>query len=161
MATRASNAGVVVLAGCRGDATQPSRTDPVVEPPLVDLAKVSHCVVRCECGMSHPGLGTWSRTSIDLRTCERTTASSSAPYEAQPVVPSTEPVDAPSKPAPQHPSACKRIAGVAASITKTEASHHESAPVDTQACTVELERGGTRMFAVQRQTTIRDRELRR
>ena len=93
---------------------------------------------------------------IDLKTCERTTSSSSAPYEATPT-PTPTPIDAAPKPIPVKLDAvaCQNIATAAAAVTKAEAGRHESAQVDTQACSVVLACGADHkvIYSVQRQTT--------
>lgn len=120
---------------------------------MIDVGNVVRCAASFTCGLSHPGLGSSTNsTMVDLGTCERTVTSSSGPYEATPT-----PRDAAPKPTPikLDTATCQRIATAAAAVTKAETLHHEPAQMDTAACTVELTCGTDHqvVYSVQRQTT--------
>lgn len=119
--------------------------------PLVASADAKSCLVRHSCGLSHPGLGTHTRTlSVSLATCTRLSSASSAPFpgdepplEPSPAAPSDSALatkrtaDKQHGPEPIPAADCARIQSLVASITAADAKNaEEAAPHDTEACTL-------------------------
>ena len=115
---------------------------------------ITDCSVQFSCGLSHPGLGSSSRTSsVDLGKCERTSWSESGPYNpTSPRNPPTKTITKLAKPA------CDRLRDLAASLGPADArAASESAHIDSEACGLTItctgDAGDTQRFSVQRQTT--------
>jgi hypothetical protein len=121
--------------------------------PLVAASQVDTCTVRHACSLSHPGLGSHSRTTVvELATCTRTSSSTSGPWNEgrgvvspiDPSVPGAAPsaqgkVAAPPKPTrvPVEPAECARIKSLVGSVTAADRKAAvESAQIDSEACSL-------------------------
>jgi hypothetical protein len=115
-------------------------------------APIMSCTVTFSCGLSHPGLGSSSRTtSVDLAKCERASWSESGPYN--PTSPRNPPVKTITKLAQAQ---CDRVRALASSLGPADATAAmESAQVDSEACGLSIMCPGepNDRFRVQRQTT--------
>ena len=145
---------VCAFAACRREPKAASVAP--VASGLVDAATARTCTVAYACGMSHPGLGTWSQsTSVDLAACTKTVASASGPFEAPPPPPgeTSDASTASSKTTPLPASECERLANLVAAITADDARREsESAQIDTAACDLTVTCGGAAKISVQRQS---------
>ena len=152
---------LLALAACNRS-TSVARSEPDAQPQraalvVVDDATVPSCTVSYQCGLSHPGLGSSSRTtSVDMSTCTRTTSSESHAYERTPPPPSDKDASARSSSSTKLSSAdCARIRAALTALTQADArAAQESAHVDTEACSVSLDCKGdaASRLDVQRQT---------
>jgi hypothetical protein len=158
---------LVALAAC-DRATSVARSGPDAQPQgaalvvqgaalVVDDATVPSCTVSYQCGLSHPRLGSSSRTtSVDMSTCTRTTSSESRAYERTPPPPSQKDASSRSSSSTKLSTAdCARIRAALTAVSQADArAAQESAQVDTEACSVSLDCKGDAAprLDVQRQT---------
>jgi hypothetical protein len=108
---------------------------------LVDDKSIGACQLSYNCGLSHPGLGSSSRTtSIDFATCVATRSSQSGPFEPTPGP--FGPSDASTHTSSSSniaPAECTRLQKLTTAITDEDAKREqEPALVDTEACTLTL-----------------------
>jgi hypothetical protein len=118
--------------------------------PTAPQPPITACTAAFTCGMSHPGLGSHSRTSsVDLGTCERASWSESGPYDP------TSPRNPPTKTITKLTKAdCDRLRDLASSLGPADQrAAMESAHVDMEACDLSITCGDVQRFRVQRQTT--------
>ncbi len=115
-------AGVVVADPV--DVSRPARG-------VIDSASVNTCIVDYTCGLSHPGLGTSSRsTRVDLATCTRSTSTESHAYEEKTSPPQTTS-------AVLGPGKCDRVRAALLAVTSDDARREqEAAQMDSTACTL-------------------------
>lgn len=118
---------------------------PVIPVPI------TACTVTFSCGLSHPGLGSSSRTtSVDLSKCERAYWSESGPYDP------TSPRNPPKKTITKlTKAACDHLSDLAGALGPADATAAmESAHMDSEACGLSIMcPGDAERFRVQRQTT--------
>jgi uncharacterized protein YukE len=118
----------------------------------VDAGPITACGVSFSCGLSHPGLGSSSRTtSVDLGKCERTSWSESGPW--RPTRPRKPPEKTTSKVAATD---CERLRDLASTLGPADArAASESAHMDSEARSLSIMCAGdaAARFDVQRQTT--------
>ncbi len=108
---------------------------------LVDDKSIGACQLSYSCGLSHPGLGSSSRTTwIDFATCVETRSSESGPFEAIPAPPgSSDASTRTSSSSHVAPAECARLQKLTTAITDEDAKREqEPALVDTEACTLTL-----------------------
>ena len=144
-------AACVVSIGCnpgaraRGDAAAGASGG---VPPVVDEATARSCTLTYTCGLSHPGLGSYSRsTSVDLGTCEKTVATSSGNFG--------EPGDASAGRSAVSAAECLRLQKLLGEVTDDDARRAaEAAQMDSTACTLDVScKAGPRpKITVQRQS---------
>ncbi len=127
---------------------------------VVDDATVPACTLAYSCGLSHPGLGSSSRTTtIDFATCTRTTESESGPWPSANAPPPRPDASARTshKSSTQLSAAdCARVRAALTAVTPTDARDaQESAHMDSEACGLSLSCKGdpAPRMSVQRQTT--------
>jgi hypothetical protein len=129
----------------------------VTTAPLVDAATLPKCTLVHSCGLSHPGLGSSSRTtSIELATCARTYATSSGPWNEQPSPTGQSQTKTTSTKSVLAPIACRQLKDLLTTLTQADArAAQESAKMDSEACSLALTCTGetTPRLQVQRQTT--------
>ena len=149
---------VIALAACEQRAPA-SRGQPTVAPrpvALVGAGTVRSCTASYSCGMSHPGLGSWSRTtSVDFATCTKTVASESGPFDAPPPPPgqTSDASTSSSRSTPVPPPECARLQALVTSITADDARREmESAQMDSTACDLTVTCGTATLVSVQRQS---------
>jgi hypothetical protein len=156
---------VVALAACNqkssvsasAAASSSATSAPAV---VVDDATVPACTLSYSCGLSHPGLGSSSRTTtIDFATCTRTTESESGPWSSANAPPPRADASARSstKSTTKLSSAdCARVRAALTAVTQADAkAAQESAQMDTEACGLTLQCKGdpAPRLSVQRQST--------
>lgn len=158
---------LVALAGCSRqssvtsdpDTAQATATKPGAGTPVVDDATAGSCTVTYSCGLSHPGLGSSSRTtSVDFATCERTAATESGPFQSNVPTAFGDGATRLSTNSTTHLSSadCARVRAAAVALTQEDArAAQESAHIDTEACGLTLACKGepAPRLSVQRQTT--------
>lgn len=120
--------------------------------PAAPSVPITACTVTFRCGLSHPGLGSSSRTySVDLGKCERAYWSESGPYNP------TSPRNPPQKTITKLTKAdCDRVRDLAASLGPADrTAAMESAHMDSEACGLSITCAdeAKERFDVQRQTT--------
>jgi hypothetical protein len=125
---------------------------PTFDAIAITPAPIMSCTVTFSCGLSHPGLGSSSRTtSVDLAKCERASWSESGPYNP------TSPRNPPKKTITKVAKAeCDRVNDLAGSLGPADATAAmESAQIDREACSLSITCPGETndRFRVQRQTT--------
>jgi len=132
----------------------PSVTATASSSAPASAGPITDCSVTFECGLSHPGLGSSSRTtSVDLGKCERSSWSESGPYDpTSPRNPPKKTITAVAK------SDCDRLRNLASLLGPDDArAASESAHVDMEACSLSIDCAGDAQpagrFRVQRQTT--------
>lgn len=150
---------LLAIAGCSRPSSVASDPQPAeAGTTVVDDATAGSCTVTYSCGLSHPGLGSSSRTTtVDLATCEKAHATESGPFESAP---------SPVQDASAHQSTrstthlssadCARVRAAVVAVTKDDArAAQESAQIDTEACGLTLQCKGdsAARLSVQRQTT--------
>ncbi|HEY2369279.1 MAG TPA: hypothetical protein VGH87_22935 [Polyangiaceae bacterium] len=135
-------------------ATATAAASTVSSAPIVAGPPITSCTASFECGLSHPGLGSSSRTtSVDLGKCERARWSESGPYNP------TSPRNPPAKTITKVSKAdCDRLRDLAASLGPPDrVATMESAHMDSEACSLSIDCTGdadvVERFRVQRQTT--------
>jgi hypothetical protein len=163
---------VIVLLACTKHEEQPTSSVGVAPTPLpsaaastttsatasaapvvaADAGPITNCTASFTCGLSHPGLGTSSRTtSVDLGKCERASWSESGPYNP------TSPRNPPTKTITKVAKAqCDRLRDLVSSLGPSDrTAAMESAHIDSEACGLTIMCTGEEKarFEVQRQTT--------
>ena len=154
-------AAVIASTACDGGAkvaTPPTTSTTTADSQrAIDPQLVGRCVATYSCGMSHPGLGSYSNARIvDLATCTRTVTRDNGPWEGE-----AQHNDAQAGEHTRHtealtPGQCAEIAKLLAAITVADAAAaQESAQHDTQACGLDVScpQGGPSKLRIQRQTT--------
>jgi hypothetical protein len=154
---------LLALAACHskgpvgGDAAQ--IVDAAAAPAfVVDDATVPGCTLAYTCGLSHPGLGSSSRTTtVDFATCTRTTASESGPWhDDAPARPDASARTSTTSRAQLSPADCARLRAALTAVTRSDTIEaSESAHMDSEACGLSLTCKGDAVprMNVQRQTT--------
>ena len=148
----------IALAACEQHAPVQREQSTVAPRPvaLVDAGTVRSCKASYSCGMSHPGLGTWSRTtSVDFATCTKTVASESGPFNAPPPPPGhTSDASTSSSSSTLFPAAeWARLQALVTALTAEDARREsEIAQIDTTACDLTVTCGTATLVTVQRQS---------
>jgi hypothetical protein len=143
--------------GAKDGAPRTKPTTAPVSPSAIEPGLVDRCVTRYDCGMSHPGLGSYSNArGIDLATCTRTVTHDSGPYEHDEPTTGSGSGEHTRNTEVVPPERCAEIRKLLSSVTVADAAAaQEAAQVDTQACILDVTcpDGGPSKLRIQRQTT--------
>jgi hypothetical protein len=156
-ATATPSATATASATTATAASSSASSSPAVATTVVDVATLPKCTLVHSCGLSHPGLGSSSRsTSIELATCMRNQATSSGPWHEQPSPTGQSQTKSTSTKSVLAPIACTHLKDLLTSVTQDDVRDaRESAKMDSEACSLELSCTGdpAPRLRVQRQTT--------